>query len=302
MLSTDIDAYLGLRRSVGFDLRVQESLLRSYERFASERGEASVRTTTVIEWASLAPSPPQRDRRLAIVRGFANHIHAEDPNHEVPPMRVFAFTTTRRRPHIFASGEIKLLLDACSVLTPINSLRPLTYRTLFGLLAATGLRISEALKLQFRDITDDGLIIRESKFRKNRLVPVHETTRSAINGYIEARRRIGGTSDSVFVSLRKRSLSYSTVDATFLQILRSLGLHPGPGKIGPRIHDLRHTFAVRSLEDCPKSRRQIGRHLLALSTYLGHAHVDDTFWYLTATPRLMSDIADACEILAREGR
>ena len=302
MLTEAIDAYLGLRRSLGFALGVDGFLLASFARFAASREEHLVRTRTAIEWATLAPSPGQRDRRLSCVRRFAIHALGDDPNHEVPPRRVFVSTRNRRRPHILTPGELQRILEACSELRPIGSLRPLTFKTLFGLLASTGLRISEALNLEFRDLGDDGLVVRGSKFRKSRLVPLHETTRAELDRYIGVRRRIGGPSDRVFVSLRRRALSYPTTVATYLQILRSIGLHPGPGKLGPRIHDLRHTFAVRSLEACPAGRREVGRHLLALSTYIGHAHVDDTYWYLTATPHLMSDIADACEKLSQEGR
>lgn len=170
-----------------------------------------------------------------------------------------------------------------------------TYRTLFALLAATGLRVSEALGLRIIDVTDDGLVIREAKFRKKRLVPLHPTTRAAIGRYLAARRYWGGAEDHLFVSQHGGALPYQTVVATFLRLVRSVGLRGAPGQPGPRIHDLRHTFAVRALEQCPANPAAVTRHTLALSTYLGHGHVAATYWYLHATPRLLEAVADATE-------
>jgi integrase len=165
---------------------------------------------------------------------------------------------------------------------------------MFGLLAATGLRVSEALRLKLGDVTDDGLVIRETKFRKSRLVPLHPTVRDALTTYLAERTRFQTLDDSVFISLRGWKLAYGTVVGTFLAIVRDLGLRGHRGR-GPRIHDLRHTFAVRSLERCAMERATVARHVLALSTYLGHAHIADTYWYLQATPELLGGIADATE-------
>jgi integrase len=173
------------------------------------------------------------------------------------------------------------------------------YSTLFGLLAATGMRISEALALRLEDITADGLIIRQTKFQKSRLLPLHETTRRALDKYLSARARLGTLDGALLVSTTGKALSYNTVMAVFLRLARSIGLRGGPGRPGPRIHDLRHTFAVRSLEQCRHDREAVARHIVALSTYLGHAHVTDTYWYLHATPIMMGQIAEAGEALHR---
>jgi integrase len=198
-------------------------------------------------------------------------------------------------------AEIHALLDAASALGPRGSIRAPTYSTFFGLIASTGLRVSEAIALRVDDITIDGLVIRESKFRKSRLVPVHPTTRDALGFYLGIRSRIAGADGSVFVSDRGTSLAYPTVISTFLKLVRKLGIHPGAGKRGPRIHDLRHAFAVRSLEQCPPGRDAVARHMQALSTYLGHVHLWDTYWYLEATPRLLADISAQGELLATRG-
>jgi len=172
---------------------------------------------------------------------------------------------------------------------------------MLGLIAATGLRISEALALRLGDVTDDGLVVRETKFRKSRLVPLHPTTRDALHAYLRERAKYARDCDAVFLSEWRSRLKYPTVITTFLALVRRIGLHPGPGKPGPRIHDLRHTFPVRSLEQCAGNREAVVRHALALSTYLGHAHVADTYWYFQATPRLIADIAKQGEALAKRG-
>jgi integrase len=151
------------------------------------------------------------------------------------------------------------------------------------------------------DITDDGLLIRETKFQKNRLVPLHPSARLGLQEYLVSRRRIKAITSSVFVSKNGTALPYSTVNATFLFLARSAGLRKGPGHRGCRIQDMRHTFAVRSLEQCAGDRKTVAQHMVALSTYLGHAHVSDTYWYLQATPKLLGDIALAAEALHQGG-
>jgi len=295
MLNRAIDSYLDIRRVAGFELKVDEGLLRDFARSAVGRGESHVRQQTAIDWAAHAPTATQRERRLGVVRIFAEHARAEDPEHELIPKQVFAGKRKRRFPYIFSPAELRQFLDATSGLRPKSSLRPQTYYTLFGLLAATGLRVSEALGLVFDDLTADGLIVRRTKFRKSRLVPLHETVVTALDRYIEQRRAVGGFDDHVFVSRKGRGLTYAMVNGTFHYLVSHLNLHLKPDQPQPQIHHLRHYFAVRALESCPRGPDRVGRHILALSTYLGHTHVTDTYWYLQATPHLMMDIADACE-------
>lgn len=298
MLNEDITRYVELHRAMGFKFRLQAYLLRHFARFAEPRGECFVRNETVLEWAAQAPSANQRRGRLLVVRRFAKAMQAEDQRHEVPPADVFGRPTRNRRmPHIYTSDEIRRLLHAARQLTPKDSLRPATYVALFSLLVSTGLRISEALALQMDDLTSDGLLIRHTKFRKARLVPLHPTVRQGLDRYFACRRRVGGDDHSIFLSMWGTRLAYSTVIAVFLELTRSIGLRGGPGNAGPRIHDFRHTFAVRALEACPDGKEEIARHMLALSTYLGHAHPSDTYYYLHATPKLMEGIACAGEAL-----
>lgn len=302
MLSENIDRHIELYRSMGFKYKVQAYMLQSFVAFAQGRSERFIQTDTVLEWAASAPSVRQRHDRLLTIRRLACALRAEDERHEVPPADVFGRALRQRRTcHIFTSDEIDRLLGAASLLNPKGSIRPITYGALLSLIACTGLRVSEALKLDLPDVTEDGLVIRATKFQKSRLVPLHETASRALQQYLAVRNRIRPITSAVFVSQRGAGLPYSTVNTTFLQLARSAGLRGGPGLGGCRIHDLRHTFAVRSLEECAGDRKTVARHMAALSTYLGHAHVSDTYWYLQATPRLLRDVAVAAEALHQGG-
>jgi integrase len=290
-----IDAFLTLRRAVGFQLETEEALLHAFARWAAGRGERHVRTHTAMEWAATARSPWQRERRLRTVAIFARHARAEDVRHEVPAIGVFGRRHVRPVPHIYSPEDVRRLLEAASRLAPTWPLRPQVFTTLFGLLASTGLRISEALDLRLGDVTADGLVIRKTKFNKTRLVPLHPTVTVALDRYLDTRRRTSTISDYVFVSPAGGRLPYGTVTKWFLRLSRAAGLRSGPGTRGPRIHDFRHTVAVRALEAAPDSPSAVGPQVRALSTYLGHTHVADTCWYLQATPTLMRSVADACE-------
>lgn len=303
MLSDDIARYISLRRSLGFRIRLPECLLRRFEEFARSRGESIVRSQTAVDWATQAPSVHQRRERLNVVRRFALHMQAEDQRYEVPPVRIFGNARWPRRiPHLYTEEEVQALLRAAARLTPRNSMRPTTYVALLSLLFATGLRISEALSLQLDDITSDGLVVRQTKFRKSRLVPLHPTARAGLERYVACRQKVVPSDQSVFISLWGTRLHYATACSTFLQIARAAGLRGRPGTPGPRIHDARHTFAARALESSGPSDSEVARHVLALSTYLGHAHPSDTYWYLHVTPMLAQQIASSSEMLFTRGR
>jgi integrase len=173
-----------------------------------------------------------------------------------------------------------------------------TYPTLFSLLACTGLRVSEAIQLRFDDITRDGLMIRRTKFRKSRLVPLHETAQAGLQRYLEQRRLYAPLDDHVFVSFQGKPLSVGAVDEAFRMAVKRVGMLPGPRGVRPRPHSLRHGFAVKALQTCPDGRAAVTKHMLALSTYLGHSKMAHTYWYLEAVPDLMRDIADHAEQFA----
>ena len=288
-----VETYLATRRSLGFELLNADYLLRSFARFVAARRETHVRTASAIEWSSLSGTVAQRDERLKTICRFVRYMRAEDDRHELPPSDHFGYRKTRRVPHIYSNAEICLLMDSALQLKPADSLRPHSYATLIGLLVATGLRISEALALQFSDITSDGLLIRKTKFQKTRLVPVHDTVRTAIDGYVLRPRRTHSNGSHVFIRNDGRPLPYWEVRATFLKLLKMSDLLAAGRR--QRLHELRHTFAVRALEASPAGRQRIGQHMLALATYMGHANIYDTYWYLETTPELLRDIAAAGE-------
>jgi integrase len=302
MLSRDLARYVEQRRSLGFKCYSEHILLRGFVAFAERCGDTHVKSTRVLAWAAEAPSPEQRRNRLHTARRFALAIQAEDRRHQVPAADALGQPRVRRRaPYIYKPHDIVRLLRAAAALESAGSIRPIMYTTLFGLLAATGMRIAEALALQLHDVTSDGLVVRESKYHKSRLLPVHATTRQALDRYLIARRQVAVADRALFISVAGKSLPYDTVRNVFLRLLDRTKLRGAHAGRDPRIHDLRHTFAVRSLEQCRHDHTAVARHIVALSTYLGHAHVTDTYWYLQATPVLMGQIAEAGEALLMGG-
>ncbi|MEO9190423.1 MAG: tyrosine-type recombinase/integrase [Acetobacteraceae bacterium] len=242
----------------------------------------------------------QRDARLKAVCRFVRHVRVEDARHELPPVDHFGARKTRRLPHIYSAAEIDRLIVAALRLRPKGALRPWTYATLIALLSVTGLRISEALKLTVADVTRDGLLIRETKFRKTRLAPLHDTAVLGLERYL-VRRRPRSEADPVFVDGGDLPLRYIAVKETFDRLVGSAGIASAT-KRRPRLHDLRHTFAVRALQGAPADRSRTGAHMVALATYMGHVNIYATYWYLEATADLMRDVAAAGEGFFAEGR
>ena len=290
-----IEAYLAVRRTSGFELANDDYLLHSFARFAAERGESRVCAPTAVAWAAQSTSVVQRDVRLKTVCRFARFVRLEDKGHELPPARCFACHKTRRLPYLYTDTELERLIEAALQLGPPGALRPDTYATLIALLSATGLRISEALDLRFGDVSSDSLLIRESKFHKSRLVPLHETVALGLERYFKRRRQFGTDHDRVFITDLGQPLSYAAVYPTFQKLLRAAKLWPAPGKPRPHLHDLRHRFAARALETAAQSAGSPSQHMLALATYMGHVNINATYWYLQATPQLLRGIATACE-------
>jgi integrase len=272
-------------------------LLRSFAAFSEAKGKERVCCQTAIEWAGLAQSVHQRANRLSHVIRFARYLHAEDQRHEVPPPVFGSGRHTRPTPYIFSPDEIVRLIHAAAQSS--HPFRRQTYRTLFALLACTGLRVSEAIRLRLEDITPDGMLIRHSKFRKSRLVPLHHTARAGLERYLEYRLSHAPFDNHVFMSLRGTPLLIEDVERAFRIAVDKIGLQRKPR---PTPHSLRHSFAVRALEASPDGRDRIAEHMLALSTYLGHSKVSHTYWYLEATPELMKGIAERCESFVTGGQ
>jgi integrase/recombinase XerD len=297
MLSVAIDAYLASRRAAGFQLRDHEGMLRDFARFAAAQGDTVVRARTVLEWVRVRDgSALRRWVRLRTVVHLARFLQAEDERHEVPPRDAVGRQRPRRRPpFLFTPQEVNALVRATRTLGPEGSLPPLVYRTLFGLLASTGLRISEALNLQTEDVTPEGLVVRHTKFGKSRLLPLHGTTRTALDHYLERRGQEAGACEFLFLSKKGRKLHGNTVRHVFRRLVRSLGIARPEDAPRPRLHDLRFYFANQVLTSGPDDHHGISRHMVALTTYLGHRDVRNSYWYLEATPKLLAQLAERCE-------
>lgn len=301
MLGKLVKSYIEMRRTCGFAFESEGTCLKGFAAFAAAAGEQHIRSAVAIRWARQARSRRQRARRLGIVIRFARYVHAEDARHEIPSPVLGSENSPRPVPYIFSREDICRLMQAASQ-AGYRTLRRATYSTLFGLLACTGLRLSEAIHLRYGDVTPDGLVIRRTKFRKSRLVPVHHTTRAALERYLEQRRPYAPVDDHLFISLRRKPLLVADAERAFRTAAHKIGLRREPSRPRPTIHALRHTFAVRALECCPDDRDRITKHMVALSTYLGHGDVGHTYWYLQATPQLMRDISERCERFVMGGQ
>jgi integrase len=298
MLSDEVGRYVALYRSLGLKFDNEERILRCFATYAEAYGDLHTRTDRIFDWCRSASSPTRARTLYDAIRRFCVFLHAEDPQHEIPPAGAFGRgRRPRPAPHLLEPHQVRALMMAALELPPKGSISPHTYHHLFGLLAATGLRISEALALKREHLTDDGLIVRSGKFGKSRLLPIHPTTRRALNRYLAVRARLNAGGDDLFAGTTGRAPLKSTVYQVFRRLAHQLGLRDLGRTPGPRVHDLRHTFAVRSLEVCAHDRCTVTTHMLALSTYLGHSEVAHTYWYLEATPVLLRGIAEASEQL-----
>ena len=300
-LQQRIDDYLAERRSLGFRLRSLDTLLASFARFVADRHHSGPLTVELMtDWARQDKwhrgAPGTWAVRLARVRHFARYLKRFEPETEVPEERVFGPEPGRVAPHIFQDGEIIDLLAAARRLGPKGSIRPAVYETLFGLMASTGLRISEALHLRDADVDlKRGILtIRQTKFAKSRQLPIHPSTVAALACYREQRaRHVTREADMPFlIASRGRRLGQPIGERqahrVFNELRDSLGWVNRGGHAAPRLHDLRHTFVVRRLMLWHAEGTDIDQMMLALSTYLGHAEIFYTYWYLTAVPELMA--------------
>jgi integrase len=288
-----VEDYIQLRRSLGFKLCEAKVALLRFAVFLEARGAAHLTIALALQWAQEDPAarPAEWARRLSFVRGFARHWSAQDPHTEVPPWGLLPHRPGRPRPYLYSDDEIQRLLQAAQQLPPAHGLRGPTYHCLLGLLAVAGLRISEARNLQAADV-DLGaglLTIRGTKFGKSRLVPIHASTQQVLAAYAARRDRVlaGRPAAYFFISRHGTRLDGGTVRRTFYALSRQVGLRGATASHGPRLHDFRHRFAVQTLVQWSRAGQDVERRLPLLSTYLGHVHVADRYWYLTACPELM---------------
>ncbi len=292
-LQAAVDEYIALRRSLGFKLRDMAPDLRNFAAFLEQHGASVITSALALAWAMqpVDHQPSDWAQRLGFVRVFARHWSATDPRTEIPAAGLLPFRPQRARPYLYSDEEIRQLLAATKTLASRNSLRPWTYHCLFGLLVVSGMRISEAISLDRHDVNlHDGLLtIRKTKFNKSRLIPLHASTQQVFISYAGRRDRAvpTPTAPAFLLTDRGRRLEISAVHRTFYVLSRQLGLRGPAAHTGPRLHDFRHRFAVNTLIQWYRTHEDIERRLPVLATFLGHAHVADTYWYLSMHPELM---------------
>jgi integrase/recombinase XerD len=288
-----VDDYLSLRRSLGFKLLRHEHYLREFVSFLKQKGVTRITTQLALEFATRHQhqKPAEWAIRLTIVRQFACYRSGADPKTEVPPRGLLPLGSRRAHPYIYSDDEIRQLLEAAKGLSSKSCLRPWTYYCFFGLLAVTGMRLGEAANLQTSDVdwSQGVLTIRGAKFGKSRLVPLHASTQKILAQYAKRREQFlaGKAADHFFVSDRGRRLNSGSIHQTFYALSRHVGLRAADASHGPRLHDLRHRFAVETLTRWYRTGEDVAQRLPVLSTYLGHVCVTNTYWYLSNTPELM---------------
>lgn len=296
-----LEEYLAVRRSLGYDLRLPGSLLRRFVAFVERADSPFITTALALQWA-MQPTEVQPFTwtwRLGIARRFAVWRRGTDPRTEVPADGLLTHRYRRKPPHLYRDEDVDRIVQTAATLPSSKGLRGPTYATFFGLLAATGMRMSEGLHLdrEHVDLDQGVLVIRRSKFGKSRLVPIHRTTHDALRVYAETRDRTLPRllTPAFFVSERRTRITEWSARYTFARISRRIGLRPPTGRShghGPRLHDLRHRFAARTLIHWYRVGLDVEREIPKLATYLGHAHVNDTYWYLEAVPELLQLAAD----------
>jgi integrase len=294
-LHSALKRYLSMRKGLGYKYQHQTRRLADFVSFMERREATTITTKLAMEWATL---PPDRHASWALwltdVRGFARHIANIDPKTEVPPAGILP-GLKRAKPYVYSDAEIDALLAAALSLPPAGGLRRWTYHYLFGLIAVTGMRLSEAIGLQRDDVDLEAgvLTVRLTKFGKSRLVPLHPTTSAALRNYAERRdaQFASRCAPHFFVAERGGPLLHQYVHRVFWRLSREIGLRRPGDRTGPRVHDFRHRFAIRTLLGWYREGTDVEKKLPALSTYLGHTCVRDTYWYLSACPELMQEAA-----------
>lgn len=295
-LQKAVEEYLSMRRALGFKLKNTARSLFDFVAFYEKQGASHITIPLALQWAQCLPArPAEWARRLSCVRCFARYWSATDPKTQIPSWSLLPHRPSRARPYLYTDNEILQLLEAAQ---RMGGLPGLTYYCLLGLLSVTGLRMSEVLNLRTKDVdlAQGVLVIIGAKFGKTRLVPIHTSTQKALSKYVRDRdRAFGGNLSYFFVSRRGNRLDGGEVRRTFYRLSRKVGLRGPTASHGPRLHDFRHLFAARTLLSWYRSGQDVERRLPVLSTFLGHGHVSDTYWYLTICPELMGLVVSRLE-------
>lgn len=291
-----VERYLGLRADLGYQDRDLRRELRAFAAFAAARGAVHLRNEDVLAWVEPMGSAGARRRCVEKVANLGSFLRAEDEAHEALPPRYASRLGRRDRliPFVYRTEEVVSIMDGFASLGLAHAYDALTYRAIIGLIAATGMRVSEALNLRLADVDGPVLSIRQTKFNKDRLLLVDETTTRALDEYL-ALRPSGLNAPKLFLIWTNRTPSRVWMAAVFRRCTDLLGMEGRDGSGPPRIHDLRHTFAINSLAECAHDEERVANHIVALSTYLGHVSVRDTYWYLRLLPGTKLAIVNAIE-------
>jgi len=305
-LNARLDSYLAVRSALGFRLQAERTLLRSFVEFLESKGEMHpIRAQVAVDWAyasSATRGGAGQAARLSMARKFLLHVRATVPETEIPDRGLITYAR-RPKPYIFSEAEIERLIASALACGPADSLRPHTLSTFIGTLAATGLRVGEAIRLKNDDVRLDELpphlVIRETKFHKSRIVPLHATVGGMLRRYSDERRRLDyhALSDAFFVSEQGRHLNHNTLWRWFTRLTRKLGMCPSSGR-RPCLHCMRHSFAVRRMLAWYREGADVQALLPTLSIYLGHVRPQESYWYLTATPELLGAAAERFRVYA----
>jgi integrase len=293
ILNARLADYLKLRRQLGFKLHDAAKMLTQFVLFATQEGVSFITTKLALRWATQPKNcqPSRWTTRLGVVRLFAQYLSTIDRRTQIPPPGLLPYCYHRKPPYLYCDEEVLQLVQTAQQNIFWHDLKRTTYATLFGLLAVTGLRVGEALALdqEHVDLDRSLLVIVRAKGNKTRLLPLHGSTQRALRRYIQIRDQTfpRPASRSFFVSEAGTRLLYSSVNWCFLTLARKIGLRGLSGTSGPRLHDLRHYFALRTLLKWYRSNTNVEAHLPELATYLGHTHVTHTYWYLSAAPELL---------------
>lgn len=291
VLHDRVEDYLVIRRALGFKLRGHDRLLNDFVDHLERAGTSTVTIDLAVDWAVTWPGvqPYRWNQRLSAVRGFARYLQGIDPTVQVPPADLLPYRHHRPIPFLYTDGEIAAVLAEASTLVPL--LRAVTFQTFIALLAATGMRIGEAIRLDRGDVDlrTGILMIRDTKFNKSRQLPLHQTTIAALQNYADQRDRLSRSpkSESFFVSTVGTRLIDTVVRSVFVALIGRVGLEPRAGSGRPRVHDLRHSFAVSTVRDWYRADVDVASKLPLLSAYLGHVGPVSTYWYLQTDPELM---------------
>lgn len=298
-LATALTEYLTIRRRLGFKLSRHGQLLGDFVAYLDELGATTITTELAMAWARrpAGANPSWWGARLSVVRVFARYLRTVDLDTEMPPADILPVRRQRATPYLYSRSDIDALMAAARRLPSQH--RAVSYATLIGLLAVTGMRVGEAIRLDLDDIdwAEGSLTIRKSKFGKSREVVLHPTTVEALRTYAERRQQLRPRprTSSFFVSLTGTRLIYNNVHFTFHELVEEACIGPRSSHCRPRPHDLRHTFAVNTLLAWYRDGLDVAGRMHLLSTYLGHLDPGNTYWYLSATPELLGLAGDRLE-------